>query len=488
MKSSFVRVAAILLCLSATAFAQPETNQLRNFNFDFGATGARAEAMGRASIGLSDGITGGTGNPAGLYMHDMPIFGISYSLFSPRGTTEITEAVSNSGAYLADHIGSFRSISSANFLAPIRIKGHKFVGSINYFRNYSEFESVTLRASGNVPVTPVDTFFTSDYSPQLPLVNEDSSSTFSHTEFDETQGGLDVVNFGFGTRLSGSFSFGLALNVYTGKMERIGLGLDTLDGVQSRFIAANQAAEYVVRKDVIDTLKFSGVNFTLGLKYNKEKFTAGLIIRTPLSLGVGTERTLTTTVYVNGLERTDFRFSLLSPKIDPPLSKYELPLMIGIGGSYQVKENFLVAADLEMRQYSSTTVKFRDSLLIGASGNNTEFYTEFDPSQVEFMKWQDAIVVRLGGEYLKEMSFGTVPIRAGFGYVPVPPASIQTADGTTFSAKTVANMDLSFGTGVHWEQIKLDLAYTYTIRDRDVFYIDYKYKNHRISFSFTGVF
>lgn len=483
MKLSLLRVAAILLILAVPAFGQLAGTGLQNLNLDFAGGGARAEGMGKAFIGLSDDVTGGSWNPAGLYMHDSPKLGLSYGMLAPRGKTSTTYFSNFSSQ---DHTGTFNKITSLNFLAPIRIKGHKFVGSFNYTRNYDEFTTQAYEVIRVLPpYIPVPSF-------GLFLINEDTLNYSTSNYFTEMEGGLYTVNIGFGTRLYKDFSFGVSTNIYTGRVVELTYSVDSLDNVQTEFVTFNQNALYVLEGRVLDSIGFTGVNFNIGLKYNGEKLTAGLLMRTPLSLGANNEMTSSQALYVNGNLITDRSGTMLSPKINPPHTKYEMPMMLAAGFGYKVAENLLVALDLEYRGFSSSTVKVRDSLIISSTGDNVEFFTDLDPDTLIQMQWKDAFVVRLGGEYMFSTDFGQIPLRGGFGYVPVPASSIELNNGTS----TQANYNFSTGTGIHWDQIYLDISYTYTLRDdsfydpfyQELVFVDREYRNHTINMSFTGYF
>jgi long-subunit fatty acid transport protein len=483
MKLSLLRVAAILLIFAVPAFGQLAGSGLQNLNLDFAGGGARAEGMGKAYIGLSDGVTGGSWNPAGMYMHDTPMLGISYGMLVPRGKTSTTFF---SNFTSQDHTGTFNKITSLNFLAPIRIKGHKFVGSFNYTRNYDEFTTQANKVTSVLPAfIPVPNF-------GITLLNEDTLNYSTSNNYTEMQGGLYTINLGFGTRLYKKISFGVSANIYTGRIVEIVSAVDSLDDVQTPDITFNQNALYVFGGRVLDSIGFTGVNFNIGLKYNGDKLTAGLLMRTPLSLGAKNELTSTQTLYVNGNLIADRSGTVLSPKINPPLTKYEMPMMLAAGFGYKVSENLLVALDVEYRGFSNSTVKVRDSLIISSTGDNVEFYTDFDPDTLASMQWKNAFVVRVGGEYMFSTGFGQIPLRGGFGYVPVPASAIELNNGTS----SQANLNFSVGSGIHWEQIYLDLSYTYTLRDDtfyDAFYqelvfIDREYRNHTINMSFTGYF
>ncbi len=494
MKFSTLILSLLILIVAGTVNAQFNQNfgnaKITSFDYDFAGGGARAEGMGKAYIGLSNSINGISWNPAGIWEQDVPMLGITWGSNKPRGNTS-TNFLNTLESTDLNHTGNINGISAFNFLSPIRIKGHKVVTSVSYSRSFDEYSSYF--SSVELPL-PVGAFTYSFSGFQAILLNSDSSNTAVNQIFNETRGGMDILNFGFGTRLYQKFSFGLSANIYTGMITSLSSSLDSIPNIVSS-ISFGQSALHVLHIQDIDSIKFTGMNFTLGLKYNGDALSAGLLIRTPLALGTETEQTEISIITVNGLD-VDSPPTKLTPKIRPPLTKYELPLMIGAGLAYQATEQLLVALDLEYRGYANTNVKLRDELVFNASGNASEFFTVMSADTVSALNWQNVMIVRLGAEYLKETKFGTIPIRGGFGYVPVP-AGDFTSGATT--ASVTASYNFSFGSGIPWEQINLDFAYTYTKRDRiapvsnDLFtdvnlLSEYKFKNHHFSLSFTGYF
>ncbi|CAM2006482.1 OmpP1/FadL family transporter [Acanthopleuribacter pedis] len=68
----------LLLPVPATLFAQTDETIFREFRFDFSTPGARANAMGRAFVGLSDEATAAYNNPAGLAVLSAPEFSFEF--------------------------------------------------------------------------------------------------------------------------------------------------------------------------------------------------------------------------------------------------------------------------------------------------------------------------------------------------------------------------------------------------------------------------
>ena len=470
MKKSLITISVLLLSLSGLSFAQDsgevdliETFTSYNFyDFDYTGSGARAKGMGNAFIGVSNDINGGGWNPAGLYEIDKLILGVSWSSLKPKGNsitqspTDLTEI---------NHSGSLNEITSFNFVAPIRISGHPFVGSVSMTRNFDVFNQMsfnTLIEHIRYTHAPLGIVY-------VDTVGADVSQDF------QTTGGMNSINFGFGTRFYDKISFGVAANIYTGNSIFEFNQLSHLDsiryGVQGQWAEAD---EFVTLRD---TNKFSSINFTIGFKYNGDKLDAGLTIRTPFELSEKRQQAIFLVTKLNNLisdPRTDTTF------YGDILYKYEMPMMLGVGFGYHMTENLLVAADFEYRPFSGKKVKYRVSQTINPGGSNLEEFIIIDP------QWNNVFSIRVGSEYLKETSYGIIPIRFGLGYIPIPDPSVSLLG----EMSTVVNYNVSGGTGIHWEQIKFDVAYSFTKADREFGLLngEYNYKNHHLDFTFTGVF
>jgi len=425
-------------------------------SFDFSGGGARAQAMGNAYIAISDDITAGSWNPAGLINLDRPVLGLSYSALSPGGYSDFTAP---SGAFRKDHLSSVSALSTLNFAAPFRIKGRQFVGSINY-----NASSVDIMDWGFRDTVTAQIFTIRKGIGQMEDFVVDQTLNL------ESQSTVAVVSFSFGTRLSSKMTSGLGVNVYTGSGVSETSYLYSVEDFP--IFPSEQEVVRSVDFTEIDSIQYSGINFTLGMKYEHDKLSAGLTLKSPFDLKVKYDVSRYTIVGQNGFpvgEGTDTTY------IDDNLTKYGMPLMIGFGLGYQLQENVLVAGAAEYRGFSGAKVKFRESFRLDQSGQTTETFTERDS------KWENVIAFRFGGEYTRQTDIGKVPIRGGVAFVPVP---IPNTDGTA------TRTDLSVGTGIHWGQIMLDGAYTYSTLDRDFEQelLDAKIRNHHFAVTFTGYF
>lgn len=490
----------LLVCLMAvSAQAQLLVNPkvFEEYNFDFTGAGARAAAMGGAYVALSDDVTGATWNPAGIYHFEKPVFGITFRSMGPRGSSSIKDdwlirfpfrlpelALSNS----LDHSGSFNSVSSFSFVAPIRVKGHQFVGTIIYGNNSDEY------ATHQVDILR--------WRPQVIFRGPGWFDIFWYptdlTWVSEMQGNISSVNIGFGTRFYKSTSFGATVNIYSGQTVRHLKALETINHFPYQ---SNQTIRGRVNQDIIDSTQFSGFNFTLGFKQDGERLDAALVIKTAFNLNAKIGQSIYTVTDFKGedsagdpngdwLQSPGFTDTIF---FDNMLTKYSMPLMVSAGVAFQQTEKLILAAGVDYRRYSSRVVQHRDSIFIDPAGKGTEFFTPKDP------EWSNVFAFTAGTEYLFDPSIGEIPLRFGIGVTPIPAPSREVLG----EKKTSISYSLSGGTGIHWNQISLDFAYTYRSWDRttETYYsedprgIDFvllptelKMRNHSFTFSFTGVF
>ncbi|HUV30109.1 MAG TPA: hypothetical protein VMY05_03325 [Acidobacteriota bacterium] len=474
MKRLVVSVLALLLVLGTTGSAQednPRAEFLRIFPLSFPSVldlaggGARAHGMGKAFLGISDDISAVTWNPAGLYGQEKegPSLGLDYSTFTPKAEYSVFDQSSYRDA-------AFKNLGMLSFLAPLRIKGHPFVGGASYTRAGDEYMSTEVTF-----VNP-DYYYVDRQGLLQPGLDQQSA-------VNDYRSSPDMVNIGFGTRLANTLSFGVAANVYTGESAARQHVILIQDGVEPSFLQPVRVTEDLL---VLDTGKFSGVNFTIGLKYSGEKISAGLVVRTPFSLQVKTNRTVFTTLLFNGDPRFEGTNEI---HFDNIVAKMKMPVQFGGGVAYRPIEGLVVATDVEYRGFSGKMIEIRDSLRIIPGEKDQEFYSEIDPM------WRNVLLVRVGAEYLWNTGsklFPVVPIRAGYGHVQIPDPELD----MFFEISTASQGNFSAGSGIHWGQIHLDAAYTYTALDRHYWYyvdvqaipFELSNRSHSFNFTFTGFF
>ena len=407
MLRTSVGAAVLILLVCFTVAAQDDQNAGRYaqrgqqfYNFDFVGGGARAQGMGNAYLGLSDGVTAGAWNPAGLTAHESPMLGASYGSLMARGTVTTTIGTGAGRSFGRDNDGSISEISSLNFIAPLRVKGKLLVGSINYTANFGTSLELGYETEAQ------EYFWVPDGN--LIIYRAFPVEVRSDQSF---EGGVKAVTFSLGTRFYKSIDIGLGVNVYTGQS----VGENTITSNVYN-LPIQPGGQLVTGSRVIysvDSNKYSGVNFVVGFKHNGDKLDAGLVIRTPFALRVKTGSSTYNTQLVNGMVTEDNTDTVF---VDNQLIKYELPLMVGFGIAYKMSEKTTLATDLEYRGFGSANIKYRDSIFIDPAGNNEEYFTEQD------LGWKNVILARLGVEHMLDSRYGAIPLRAGVSYVPSPVA------------------------------------------------------------------
>ncbi len=487
MKLSLLKTALlVIVVLTTTTYAQEQ-----GLTFNFFGGGARSEGMGQAYIAISNDGSAGGWNPAGLNVHEKTLMNFSYGYLLPRGKYSI---YNSSASLLQDYKdkGSIGALNNWSIITPLRVKNHHFVASLSYTRNFDEYYKFAEK------ITMPYVFFESGpqgYTYLRFLLGYQDS--LANTNF-ERRGGINDINFAFGTRLYNKLSFGMAANIYNGRVV-------TLEQRDLKMNLNYQGMTFSARSriSVFDSTKYTGFNTTLGLLYAAEKLRAGLFIRTPFNLSGESDTAIYRITTMNGVADAN---STDTVYVDNMTSKIEVPLMLGMGLGYNVNENLLFAADVEFRNFSNKMVKNLDSILLTTGGERLEFYHNTDPH------WGNVVQFRLGAEYLLHAPIGTIPLRAGFRNEAFPFGSIsnysiiyQGEKGTTvndssrvsyafqYNTDKVTGMSFSLGTGIQWSQVNLDVAYTYTTYEQNinkdaVLRAKNTSNNHHLNFTFTGYF
>ncbi len=445
---------------------------------DFSGAGARAKGMGGAFLGVSDDNSAVTWNPAGLYRADdqysQPVVGLGYRSISSDATFR-DRMYPNLPVFQAVNQNAFKSVDLMTLVVPVRIKGHSFVGSMAYSRLGDEYLNSAMGMNIMMPFDKVDTV-TNFLRP------------FSYRYYTQYQSWVSAYNFGFGTRIYRNVSFGLAVNAYGGGAAG---SVDEVVGWDSLSVSNGQRANVRVTNTVVDTTGYSGIYLTLGFKITAERFSGGLVIKTPHVLKESTDFLTSTQASANGFQMSG---SLTSRHNDDVLIEIDQPMVLGLGAAYKLLENLTVACDLEYRPYSGGMINRRDSLQLVPGGTNVEYFTEIDPH------WNNVVALRAGTEYVwntGKILFPTIPLRAGLSYtgLPEPDVAVKTitVDGVRTDVpeyKKTSMMRWALGTGIHWTQIHLDFSYEMFSFDHKNAFLDQKSSvdNKAFDMTFTGFF
>jgi hypothetical protein len=447
---------------------------------DYNGSGARARGMGNAFIGVSDDISAVGWNPAGLYRreqpYEQPVMGLGYRSHSADATFrdapwEVWDEF--------DHSDSYGAWDMMSIIFPMRFKGHVVVASISYSRVGDEASNAGMR---------IDTSLFYDYEDYL----AGTRRPFSYTNAFTYRSDVNALNIGFGTRMYDRLSFGLAINVYGGRSHQYVYENARWDEYVLSNLPGGQRAVVELINQVYDTTSYSGVYFTVGFQYEADRWKTGLIIKTPHTMKQTMDQFVDHRSLANGSQITG---SAVGIHNDDNVTELDQPMTIGLGVSFDVKKNAMIAADIEYRAFGGSQIHVRDSLTLVPGGTDIEYFTDYDSY------WNDVWALRAGGEYVWETGneiVPAVPIRAGVGYTQIPEPNV---DGGGFEVQngelvfvpttsTAAMTSWSVGTGMQWAQIHLDMAMVWSTYDRSDDYLLQKWSvdNTAFSVTFTGFF
>jgi len=518
--------------------------QLTDYNFLGG--GARARGMGGAFFAVSDDPTAGSWNPAGLVQIERTQMNLSFSSYMGRTEYTSTQDSPVSGYSFSDEQkNDVNAISFASVAIPFTFKEREMVFSALYEKQadiYREHEyAIVMDAAAlwYADSTPVRRNYV------LPPISE------------EVTGELNVVNLSAAAKLMESLAFGAGVNIYTGSFTT---DVDFFYPVVGRELV-NDTIYPLVSVDGRFGYRFhphmdndySGFNFSLGLMYTIEKLRLAGVVKTPFTLKEDND----VQVYTDGIEEGQVHpLSYLMSPLFSTDRKWDMPTMVGFGGSYQIN-SLTLAADVEWRNYSKTELTYRRNVANPTDHEVTtgDYLTDDwwgeegnTPPLVPSLNWRDLTQFRLGAEYVFTTGLGDIPLRVGFRTDPqLYTAQLESGEvylRKDFTTMTVVGSDtfyndgprflqseygqnsgswvegsvISFGTGIAWSQIKLDVTYelaryddasrdTYThvalFRqsattapyitlhkqiDKNMFSQDETNKYSRIMISFTGFF
>lgn len=432
--------------------------QLTDYNFLGG--GARARAMGGAFFAVSDDPSAASWNPAGLTQLDKAQMNLTFSSYMHRA--EYSTSLDSRLNYGDEAKYDENAISLASVVIPFRVRDREMVASVLYQRladiyrknrYYFEADSINFVDTTiyNYLFAPID---------------------------DKTSGKLDGVSISLATKLFDPLSIGAGVNIYTGKFTSDSHWLLTYDN------GFNGLRLYPQIKT-----GYSGVNATVGLMYALEKLRLAGVLKTPFSLNEDNDLKLYTDVIEEGIVYPE-RSYLLSPFFKAERS-WKMPLMLGFGASYEMN-SLTLAADVEFRGYSKTEVTYKRNIADPSTDDVTtgEYISDdwwgsegHEPPYVRSLEWRNLTQFRIGAEYVLNTGLGSIPLRIGFRNDPQLYTTHLDSSWVYLSENIVNGRVLlqskkgvekgdwvdgsifSFGTGVAWSQIKLDLTFEYAKYD-----------------------
>lgn len=229
-------------------------------------------------------------------------------------------------------------------------------------------------------------------------------------------GGINTLSPGIGFRPFSLLAVGASANFWSGE-------------TKTRFVDDGDVDENESYDD-----DWSGFNMQFGVLTDFSNMEGGGI---PLRLGAS---------FRTPFKMTD-KWSYVDDHADGKWT-WEFPMMMGIGASYRIGENTLVAADYELRSFGKKKV---------TDDQDGSKVADFSLSR------KDINIIRVGAEYLIVLSSAVIPVRIGFKTVPTLLADGEwsVADDQWISTKSqVAGTGISLGTGYVHKRFALDVAVT----------------------------
>lgn len=449
-----------------------QTQQLNDHSF-LGA-GARARGMGGAFYGVSDDPSAASWNPAGLVFINKPQTGLSYFLMNFKNNYDQSYSAYNINRSASSSLDK-NMLTYFSFVLPFKIKQRQFYGSA-LFHRISD-----IRSRFEVP----------NFTDSIYLASKNRQFIGDISISREGDGSLNLVNLAVATDGFENISFGAALNIFGGGFK---------DKIQWSLFAdhpGNLDDTLYYLSNTIDG-DYSGFNGVLSAMYRAAKFRMGVLAKLPWSLK---EKDDVSNVYkeiIRGIENTPAYNGLLYITE----RRWKFPLVFGFGASYRAAENFLLAADFDLKNFSSTELVYQVNYLNPNSPDTT-----VDLGDTAIAGWKDLNQFRIGAEYVVTTKYGKVPIRAGYRNDPKVLFDIDSTsvnplgESTSFRVgKQVKGSVFSLGTGIHWSQIMLDLSFefgSFDLEEKGSFNTGYvsstysvknDFKTRRIMLNFTGIF
>ena len=351
----WLRLFLLVPASSLALLAQTDETIFREFQFDFSTPGARANAMGRAFVGLADEATAAYSNPAGLSVLKRPELSLEFRHNTNGfGTLENTDTFTiTQGTPTASRIdlrrlgfGSFSfSWRSFNFSA-------FFINNLDYRR---EEVNETTRFLHNTD------FYTATYINQHHVRQIEVNTT-----------GLGI------SRNFGRLDLGIAL------------GAARLD-LDFNYRTSLDSADAVIEDLVISSATGSSTDATLVLGALYE-------VHPTLNIGFSYKRQPRFT-YVENINNFEFPPTVF-PEGEPIEIVFKVPDSFQIGFGYQPNDRWTVLFDLDWIRYQQllgNNLTFLSRIrTVDDTGPVDPFFT-FD--RRDFKAGQDPDI-RLGAEYL----------------------------------------------------------------------------------------
>lgn len=352
-----------IVSLSASQFSE---DALR-YSTRGSGVGSRALGMGNAYIGVSDDYSASIWNPAGLAQLRRLEFtgGVSNFGLTNDATYLGNKASENVAATSLDDIG---------FVFPFPTVQGSLVFSFGYNRiaDYASshsFDGYNTQSSIIPSLYDADTEYDIPY--KVKLENYDGytpiQKNVQQKGYVKEGGNLGQWSFAGAIDVEENISFGMSLNIMTGSYEYTRNYLEEdINNVFSNTQANLPADSAYLRfnkfyHDRYISGEISGGGFTFGMMYRAEQFRAGVIVKTPTAV------TIRETYSDAGQSVFDNTGSWENNSAPTTKHSFEgtneygvsSPWTLGVGASFYVIPEFLIAADIEQTDW--TQLEFTDN-------------------------------------------------------------------------------------------------------------------------------
>jgi hypothetical protein len=399
----------ILLVLLAACVATAQED------WNITGAGARAEGLGGAFIGVADDATAISWNPAGLGQLERSEFSVVGRWIGEELKHERTGFASQNYTINQSHF----AYNFASIAFPLHAGNINFVPAVAYHNRMDFYTRYSLTLVPDL-VIDGDLYDKKDYSY-------------------ESTGGVNSITPGIAVKLSSLLYVGATANFWLGDFD----DTDEASYVQQ----SGRLLPFIARFE--NHSSCSGVNYTAGLLLDLEGLKAkipiriGATVRTPFDLKVEGDQAVRRRLVSNASVRdsVDFKYT----------NTVELPLMLGVGISGRITENFSLAFDYEMRRYGSSKIKQRSENT--RTGAITEGTSNLSAGEENLNQ------IRVGAEYLAVTSGGVIPLRVGYRTMPTLRSNWDAegkADGQ------VIGYGFTAGTGFISNRFAFDITYART--------------------------
>ena len=286
--------------------------------------------------------------------------------------------------------------------------------------------------------------FNREWSFPMKLIHEDIDAKLIIDENVnyEQSGRLSAIGLSYCIEIKPGLSFGFTLNFWDDNLTKNewqeGYYITGTDTIELPIDIPDLPEIPPGTFEYIDSHKYllKGFNFNLGIYWAvNKKLILGWVFKSPFTADI--EHTSFSLINQAGFEEDPI-------KIEYPGEELDMPMSIGIGFSYKIKDNFKIAGDLYRTDWQDCTYKRSSGIEESSISGDRIGESDIDPTYQ----------IRFGMEYRFESPKKThisIPVRTGIFYDPTP---------------AVGNPDdyygFNFGIGVNFlEKYIFDIAYRY---------------------------